>query len=314
MSITTQPRLFGIKPTPTVYPRPDPHSIMVSSAGTTENIPDDRSFAWISALYGPGNLICWAFLILSVLVSWSINPSCTKETITKGFIVVLTFPIVAVGHFVHRVIPHMRRKGDGKTLRLQDTRYGNLHVSPRQFDVNCGDGPSKPPEWELDCDAVKRAAADRDAYCVFWLGAPSLGQASSNADLLSRTSDVFACGGSYAASGELRTCCVAWELTVDVGGWLGRPEGVPLDKRDLREEWGSSCGSQVMSVALDDGNPGEPTDQQVGSWIQRYRRRRMQAWPQAAAGAATRDDTATLERSVDARKSPHEASIRHVLH
>ncbi|KAM7184959.1 hypothetical protein V8F20_011996 [Naviculisporaceae sp. PSN 640] len=61
-------------------------------------------FELVSSLYGPGNMLCWFFLVLSVLVSWTANPvSRRKDTITNDFIAVLTMPLVAVVHFFYIV-------------------------------------------------------------------------------------------------------------------------------------------------------------------------------------------------------------------
>ncbi|KAK4455158.1 hypothetical protein QBC34DRAFT_108724 [Podospora aff. communis PSN243] len=67
-------------------------------------ITASQRFSLVSSLYGPGNILCWFFLILSVLVSWRWNPAHAKhDTITADFITVLCMPVVSVGHFIHLV-------------------------------------------------------------------------------------------------------------------------------------------------------------------------------------------------------------------
>ncbi|KAL1597127.1 hypothetical protein SLS60_008709 [Paraconiothyrium brasiliense] len=103
------------------YLRPDPYSIMVNGYGAMSNLPGDERFELVSSLFGPGNIACWICLILSVLVSWTVNPSCArKDTITNDFIAVLTFPVVAAGHFFHQIVQQTGTKHDGKTIRLPD--------------------------------------------------------------------------------------------------------------------------------------------------------------------------------------------------
>jgi hypothetical protein len=102
------------------YLRPDPYSIMVYSYGAMTNISRHERFELVSSLYGPGNLACWFFLLVSVLVSWTINPSgARKDTITNDFIAVLTLPVVAVSDFFHQVIQQTGMHND-KRLGLQD--------------------------------------------------------------------------------------------------------------------------------------------------------------------------------------------------
>lgn len=103
------------------YQRHDPYTALVSSAGyIIMDISGFERLELVSSLYGPGNLACWFFLLVSVLVSWTVNPSCArKDTITNDFIAVLTLPIVAVAHFFHQVIQQTGGR-NGKTLGLQD--------------------------------------------------------------------------------------------------------------------------------------------------------------------------------------------------
>lgn len=53
----------------------------------------------VSSLYGPGAYICWLSTVLSVTISWLLNPSSRqKDTITNDFIAAVTLPIVAALH------------------------------------------------------------------------------------------------------------------------------------------------------------------------------------------------------------------------
>lgn len=61
-------------------------------------------FQLVSSLYGPGNFACWSLLLLSVCVSWILNPaSRRKDSITNDFIMVLSMPVVAAAHFFHQI-------------------------------------------------------------------------------------------------------------------------------------------------------------------------------------------------------------------
>jgi hypothetical protein len=53
----------------TAYLWPDPYSIIVNILGVIQTISLTKQFELVSTLYGPGNLACWFFLILSVVVS-----------------------------------------------------------------------------------------------------------------------------------------------------------------------------------------------------------------------------------------------------
>ncbi|KAK4113179.1 hypothetical protein N656DRAFT_844739 [Canariomyces notabilis] len=81
--------------------------------GHWRTLTNAERFGLVSSLYGPGNLLGWFFLILSVLISWTANPvSRRKDTITNDFIAVLTMPVVAVVHFFYMVAQQR-----GKTIK-----------------------------------------------------------------------------------------------------------------------------------------------------------------------------------------------------
>jgi hypothetical protein len=89
------------------YLRPDPYSIPVLISGYAETISGIDRFALVSSLYGPGNLLCWFFLLLSVMVSWTLHPKHAKrDTITNDFIAALSLPLVAAAHFIHQIYQH----------------------------------------------------------------------------------------------------------------------------------------------------------------------------------------------------------------
>lgn len=68
-------------------------------------------FELVSSLYGPGNLLCWFLLLLSVLVSWTLNPRIARrDTITNDFLAVLLLPLVAVAHLLHQIYSHGRTR------------------------------------------------------------------------------------------------------------------------------------------------------------------------------------------------------------
>lgn len=61
-------------------------------------------FELVSSLTGPGNLTCWFLLLLSVLVSWTLNPrTARRDTITNDLLAVLLLPLVAVAHLLHQL-------------------------------------------------------------------------------------------------------------------------------------------------------------------------------------------------------------------
>lgn len=102
------------------YQRPDWYGALVSSSGAMIAIPGHERLELVSSLYGPGNVACWFFLFVSVLISWTVNPSCArKDTITSDFIAVLTLPVVAVAHFFHQVV-QQNRGPNGKGLGIHD--------------------------------------------------------------------------------------------------------------------------------------------------------------------------------------------------
>jgi hypothetical protein len=112
------------------YGRSDPYVALVFWSGAMIAISGYERFELVSSLYGPGNLACWLFLLISVLVSWTMNPSCSrKDTITNDFIAVLTLPVVAVAHFFHQVV-HQTGGSNGKRLGLRD-----FFTSPNRDDV-----------------------------------------------------------------------------------------------------------------------------------------------------------------------------------
>ncbi|KAF2445843.1 hypothetical protein P171DRAFT_484502 [Karstenula rhodostoma CBS 690.94] len=90
-SSTVQPNHVGIHPTPSMDTlRSDPYNIEVYGTSAMENLAGNERFAQ------------------------------RKDTVTNDFFAVLTFPVVAVGHFFHQVIQQTGRKGHDKTLHLQD--------------------------------------------------------------------------------------------------------------------------------------------------------------------------------------------------
>ncbi|KAJ4346601.1 uncharacterized protein N0V89_010532 [Didymosphaeria variabile] len=117
-----QPEYVGFDNTPSIkdwnaYLGPDPYSIMVNGYGAMTNLPGDERFELVSSLFGPGNIACWICLIIQLDNQPVLRK---KDTITNDFIAVLTFPIVAAGHFFHQIVQQTGKKHDGKTLRLPD--------------------------------------------------------------------------------------------------------------------------------------------------------------------------------------------------
>ena len=83
--------------------------------GDWATLTTTERFGLVSSLYGPGNLACWFCLIVSVAVSWTVNPSTRrKDSITNDFIAVLNMPVVAAGHFFYLVA--QQRSGSIKDL------------------------------------------------------------------------------------------------------------------------------------------------------------------------------------------------------
>lgn len=61
-------------------------------------------FELVSSLYGPGNLLCWFLLLLSVLLAWTLNPrTARRDTITNDFLAVLLLPLVTVVHLLQQL-------------------------------------------------------------------------------------------------------------------------------------------------------------------------------------------------------------------
>ena len=82
--------------------------------GTETLLTIQERFELVSSLYGPGNLICWFFLFLSVLASWTLHPSnARRDTITNDFLAVLAMPVVAVAHFFYQLYSHEPNKRSG---------------------------------------------------------------------------------------------------------------------------------------------------------------------------------------------------------
>jgi len=91
---------------------PDYLSMIVN--GAVHDIPAPDRLALVSSLYGLGNLACWFFLLLSVIVSWTINPtSASNDSITNDFIAALSLPIIAAADFWSQV-----HQLDGQNLHL----------------------------------------------------------------------------------------------------------------------------------------------------------------------------------------------------
>ncbi len=92
---------------------------VITQNGDWATLTTTERFGLVSSLYGPGNLACWFCLILSVAVSWTVNPSTRrKDTITNDFIAVLTMPVVAAGHFFYLVA----QQGNGSIKQLLRSR------------------------------------------------------------------------------------------------------------------------------------------------------------------------------------------------
>src|SRR3569833_1048398 len=100
--------------------RPDPGGILlVVNDGVTRFIPATERFELVSSLFGPGNIARWFFLLLSVVVSWTLNPSCArKDSITNDFVAALFMPAVAAVHFFHQVYQQNRTQTEGLGLKL----------------------------------------------------------------------------------------------------------------------------------------------------------------------------------------------------
>jgi len=65
---------------------------------------DNDSLALVNSFYGPGATACWYLTCLSCLISWTLHPKKKgSDSITSGFIAVLTFPTVAAAHLVTQV-------------------------------------------------------------------------------------------------------------------------------------------------------------------------------------------------------------------
>lgn len=93
----------------------DRYGIWTNAPEAVKIVSGTERFELVSSLYGPGNLACWFFLLTSVLVSWTINPSSARKySITNDFIAALCMPVVAAAHFFHQVYQQSARY-DGKT-------------------------------------------------------------------------------------------------------------------------------------------------------------------------------------------------------
>jgi hypothetical protein len=59
----------------------------------------------IYSFYGPGTILCWVFVFLSVLISWTLNvASRAEDSVDNDFIALLTIPAVAAGHLIYQII------------------------------------------------------------------------------------------------------------------------------------------------------------------------------------------------------------------
>jgi len=88
---------------------------------TADSGSEDR-YAKVSSLYGPGTIAAWYFMILSVLVSWTLHPSKRKSgSIDMDLVATLTLPAVAAGHVMlqARLLSHYKvddDNGNGRGL------------------------------------------------------------------------------------------------------------------------------------------------------------------------------------------------------
>jgi len=81
-----------------------PNDLSIILNGSIHDIPAPNRVALVSSLYGPGNMACWFLILLSVLVSWTINPtSASNDSITNDFIAALSLPIIAAADFWFQV-------------------------------------------------------------------------------------------------------------------------------------------------------------------------------------------------------------------
>ena len=107
----------------------DPYRISVDTFGVLETISGSERFELVSSLYGLGSLTCWFFLLISVIVSWTINPSCArKDSITNDFIAALSLPVVAVAHFFHQI--YLQSEGQNSEAGMH-----NLFTSRKRANV-----------------------------------------------------------------------------------------------------------------------------------------------------------------------------------
>lgn len=86
-------------------------SLTTTPPTTTTLLTAPERFELVSSLYGPGNLTCWFLLLLSVLVSWTLNPRIARrDTITNDLLAVLLLPLAAVAHLLHQIYSHGRSR------------------------------------------------------------------------------------------------------------------------------------------------------------------------------------------------------------
>jgi hypothetical protein len=127
------PSLLDAHGIASAYLRPDPggailYDTYVTADGVSTIMTGDQRFALVSSLYGPGNLACWLLLLLSVVISWTLNPrSASKDTITNDFMAALAMPIVAVAHFFHQ-IHQQTRGGRGVFDLFSEPEWDNVRM------------------------------------------------------------------------------------------------------------------------------------------------------------------------------------------
>lgn len=76
-------------------PPPRPRG-SISEANPDIDVTGLGRFGLVSSIYGPGNFLCWAFLFVSVLITWTVNKAHkARDTVTADLVALLTLPVVA---------------------------------------------------------------------------------------------------------------------------------------------------------------------------------------------------------------------------
>ncbi|KAF2825888.1 hypothetical protein CC86DRAFT_418471 [Ophiobolus disseminans] len=66
---------------------------------------DPSRYQLIDSLHGPGTVGAWLLALVSVLISWTFNPSSRrKDTITVDLLAALLLPVVAAGHVAFLIV------------------------------------------------------------------------------------------------------------------------------------------------------------------------------------------------------------------